>query len=255
MKTRKLKLKPRFFIIVASLFLIVVLAILYYINRPPQKDESLNSKPISSSSISETKQEEVTKDEIVETKSNEKVYKGTYPPILVNGDFPLSPDFKPNIELFDKSHLFDKVASIALRDMIAAAENDGIKLFVISAYRSVSYQEVVFNKMVQKYKDKGQNEKDAHDNAAKYVAIPGTSEHALGLAVDLNSLEVSFEKTKEFDWLYKNCAKFGFILRYPKDKTQNTKINFEPWHYRYVGSTIATKIMKEKVCLEEYLGK
>ena len=88
---------------------------------------------------------------------------------------------------------------------------------------------------------------------AQYIAVPGTSEHSLGLAVDLNSLEESFEQTAQFKWLIEHCAEYGFILRYPKDKEDITGISYEPWHYRYVGEDHAAKIMEQGLCLEEYV--
>ena len=94
--------------------------------------------------------------------------------------------------------------------------------------------------------------------AKEWVALPGTSEHQSGLCCDLHNLpsaSQAFANTEEYRWLLQNCAKFGFILRYPKDKTDITKIMFEPWHYRYVGRYHAQIIMSEGLCLEEYMAQ
>lgn len=106
---------------------------------------------------------------------------------------------------------------------------------------------------MEEYKNLGYSEADAKLEAGKWVAVPGTSEHCLGYAADLCSLEESFENSEQFAWLQEHCAEYGFILRYPKDKVDITKISYEPWHYRYVGSNHAQIIMSQGLCLEEYL--
>lgn len=173
-------------------------------------------------------------------------------PILVNPKNKIPKDYEPNLVKIDNGYYLDKQAATAYNKMKKAATKDGISLWVVSAYRSQERQVTVFNNKVKEYMNMGYSKNQAYDKASKFVAIPGTSEHSLGLALDINSLYQNFEKTKEFKWLYKNCAKYGFILRYPKDKTDITQINYEPWHYRYVGTTIAKEIMKDKICLEEY---
>ena len=99
---------------------------------------------------------------------------------------------------------------------------------------------------------------EAEELAAAEVARPGTSEHQLGLAVDIISnvhpeLDESWAQTEEAEWLKENCADYGFILRYPPDKSGITGIVWEPWHFRYVGEEAAQYIMENDLCLEEYL--
>ena len=101
---------------------------------------------------------------------------------------------------------------------------------------------------------------EAYEETAKSVAIPGTSEHATGLALDITSAEFPElddrqAETAESQWLADNCWKYGFILRYPPEKSEITKIVYEPWHYRYVGKEAAKEITEQGVTLEEYLGK
>ena len=91
--------------------------------------------------------------------------------------------------------------------------------------------------------------------AEKYVAIPDTSEHQLGLSVDINADTDKCSSEKVYQWLDENAYKYGFVKRYPEDKTDITGISNEPWHYRYVGTTVAKIMKEENLCLEEYLGK
>ena len=124
----------------------------------------------------------------------------------------------------------------------------GLPLIVDSGYRSYDYQQVVLNELI---KEKG-------DEAYKLVALPGTSEHQTGLAVDFAYYENGIynddvkEDDKEAIWLKNNCWKYGFILRYPKGKENITGYNFEPWHFRFVGLELAKKIYDEDLTLEEY---
>ncbi len=131
-------------------------------------------------------------------------------------------------------------------DMIEAAKRENIKLTVISAYRTSEYQNTLFNNSVNK---------NGLDHALMYSAKSNYSEHQLGLAVDFNSVDVNFDQTEEFKWLKNNAYKYGFILRYPKDKEFITGYSYEPWHYRYLGIDIATKIYKENITYEEYIVK
>ena len=134
----------------------------------------------------------------------------------------------------------------AVIDMIEAAKRENINLLVISAYRTSARQNSLFNNSVNK---------NGMEHALLYSAKSGHSEHQLGLAVDFNTTQESFEKTKEFEWLKNNAYKYGFILRYPKGKEFITGYGYEPWHYRYVGIDISTKIFKENITYEEYIVK
>lgn len=91
--------------------------------------------------------------------------------------------------------------------------------------------------------------------AEKYVAIPDTSEQQLGLSVDINADTDKCSSEKVYQWLDENAYKYGFVKRYPEDKTDITGISNEPWHYRYVGTTVAKIMKEENLCLEEYLEK
>ena len=146
----------------------------------------------------------------------------------------------------------------AARKMLKDAKKAGMQIVICSAYRSVERQEQVFNDSLKDRLNQGMSYWDAFADNRLSVAEPGTSEHALGLALDLISnqyteLDKGQEDTKEAKWLKENCHKYGFILRYPSEKTDITGIIYEPWHYRYVGVEHATKIMESGLTLEEYL--
>lgn len=175
-------------------------------------------------------------------------------PILVNPTNKIPDGYQPNAVDLGNGYSLNKRAANAYTDMWNAAAKDGISLWLVSAYRTTEKQQSNFDAKVQEFKNKGLNDQEAYAATAKIIAVPGTSEHSLGLAVDVNSLEQSFENTKAYQWLVENCANYGFVLRYPKDKEEITEIIFEPWHYRYVGDNHAKIIMENKICLEEYLA-
>lgn len=136
------------------------------------------------------------------------------------------------------------------RAMFEEAKKDGIKLLGVSAYRTNYTQRQIYNNNIR---TKGKS------HTEKYSAAPGKSEHETGLAIDVVSSEhrnltKSFENTKAFKWLDNNAQKFGFILRYPKDKVGVTKYEYEPWHYRYVGVENAKEIKESGLCLDEYVN-
>lgn len=180
--------------------------------------------------------------------------------ILVNRDYILPEGFTParlvnSVTGDSDSKKLDYRVAPHYNDMYQAAKKDGIILETVSGYRSYDLQKNNFSNKIQKYRDMGYSKADATVEAAKIILPPGTSEHNLGFAMDICSLEESFENTKEFRWLVKNAADYGFILRYPKDKQDVTKIVYEPWHWRYVGVDNAKKINDSGLCLEEYLHK
>ncbi len=183
--------------------------------------------------------------------------------ILLNPDNALPEGFEPDLKKFSfngTSGYVDARTYDAFHAMFSAAKEDGITLTVRSAYRSVSTQTVNFNNKVQEYKNKGYSDEKAFATAATIIAVPGTSEHHTGLAMDIltpsyNRLNEGFAQTDAAKWLFAHCAEYGFILRYPEDKTDITKIIYEPWHYRYVGVTAAKIITEEGICYEEFVAK
>lgn len=178
---------------------------------------------------------------------------------MVNANNPLPKGYVPETEKINSTgHMFDTRAAAALKKMLSDGNETGLELMVCSAYRSNERQTKLFNEMKDGYIAKGMTEQEAYDKTRTIRAIPGTSEHETALAADIVSvnyqtLDNGFEKTPEFKWLYENCAEYGFILRYPRDKTNITGTIYEPWHYRYVGVDMAKEIMSQSICLEEYV--
>lgn len=178
--------------------------------------------------------------------------------ILVNGDHLMPEDYEVELTEVGDGHQVDSRIARALLDMLEAGEADGHAIWIASSYRTMEKQTQLYENKVAKLRRQGYSEEEALKEAATVVAIPGTSEHQLGLAVDLVSSEYTGlderqERTKSYQWLVKHCAEYGFILRYPNGKTKITGIIYEPWHFRYVGVEAAKEIMEQGVCLEEYL--
>ena len=163
-----------------------------------------------------------------------------------------------------QGYKFDSRIAGKVRELIAAAKEDGYSLAIVSGYRTMDRSRVLYANKIAEYQAMGYDEATARVEAAKWVAPPGTSEQDSGLAMDIVSgdyytkysdLVEEFENEPEAVWLRENCARFGFILRFPKDKVEVTGINYEPWHFRYVGEEHAAAIMEQGLCLEEYLGE
>jgi D-alanyl-D-alanine carboxypeptidase len=137
--------------------------------------------------------------------------------------------------------------------MLDDARNEGMHAEVVSGYRSAEEQQRMMDEKIAQYQDEGYSDERARAEAELWVAAPGTSEHHLGLAVDINADGINSTGEDVYGWLEENSHKYGFILRYPPGKTDITGILYEPWHYRYVGTPTATEIYHQGLCLEEYL--
>jgi len=189
--------------------------------------------------------------------------------ILVSSNHLLGRDYVPEnmvdiqkqVSSLNREILLERTAAEALESMLNAMEGQVTKtLTVVSGYRTYEYQENLFNKEVDSFL-KTMGREEAKIQAAKLVALPGGSEHQTGLALDISTdsldykLTESFENTDCYKWLAANCADYGFIVRYPKDKVNETGISYEPWHLRYVGVENAKSITKQNLSLEEYCQK
>lgn len=172
--------------------------------------------------------------------------------ILVNKYNYLTEDYVPeNLQTVDKKYSSKTLqlvdyAKEAFEDLSEAASKENYTVLAMSSYRSYQYQYNLYNRYVSN---------DGVEAADTYSARPGYSEHQTGLAVDVyNGKEdfTNFEKTKEYNWMQDNAYKFGFILRFPKDKVLETGYQYESWHYRYVGKEIAKYIHDNNLCFEEY---
>ena len=178
---------------------------------------------------------------------------------LVNYKNKIPDDWKVDLVSLNDQQSIDQRAYQELKNMLNDAKNEGLNIIVCSSYRTYDKQKELFVNKVKEYLKEGYGYNEAQEAASMWVAKPNTSEHQLGLAVDLVSkknqrLDDSQERTAEQQWLIKNCWRYGFILRYPSNKSDLTKVGYEPWHYRFVGKEHAKKITEQGVCLEEYLN-
>ena len=179
---------------------------------------------------------------------------------LVNPWNPLPDDWTVDLVTLDDGHRVDSRCYEAYMEMINACKAAGYSPVNCSSYRTQETQQSLYDNKVQRLISSGMSEDEAKTEAAKAVAIPGTSEHQLGLAVDLvdanmQDLTSAQESTETQKWLMANSWRYGFIHRYPNGKTDITGIIYEPWHYRYVGKDAAQEIFNRDITLEEYLGK
>lgn len=179
--------------------------------------------------------------------------------LLVNPWYSIPDDFAITLAQLKNGQSVDERIYTDLHAMMEDCRAAGLSPLICSSYRTMQKQTSLFNRKVKKYLALGYSETEAIGQAGKWIAIPGTSEHQLGLAVDIvaesnQRLDKSQEKTAEQQWLMENCHKYGFVLRYPIDKSDITGIKYEPWHYRYVGKEVAAEITERGICLEEYLG-
>lgn len=187
----------------------------------------------------------------------EEEEKDSWELILVNSQNTLPRDFTVDLIRFENTRVDCRIAE-PLQKMIDAAKDEGIVLSVCSGFRSVSEQDALYLAKCLSYIANGYSEEAGNILASQYLQKGGASEHHTGLAVDFLTdgvfeLNESFAETAAYTWLTNNAAEYGFIERYPKDKSEITGILWEPWHYRYVGESHAAAISSKALCLEEYL--
>lgn len=172
--------------------------------------------------------------------------------ILVNAANPIPEDYNVQTAEITDGVLIDKRIEKKLSKMMEAAEKEGISLKVVSGYRTREQQEKIYQDEIELFLQEGYEQVVAEKLAKQWVAVPGTSEHETGLAVDINPDEQNTDRDNAYSWLAQNAAQYGFVRRYPKDKELITGIVNEPWHYRYVGKENAIKMVNKNLCLEEY---
>lgn len=177
---------------------------------------------------------------------------------LISAAHPLPEDFEvPELTKLKGGHAIDSRVYPALQQMMDDCRAAGLNPVICSSYRTHDKQEELFRKKVNTLRKQGYSQEEAETEAARWVARPGTSEHETGLAVDIvdksyQLLDEKQEQTPVQQWLMAHCAEYGFILRYPVEKSDLTGIGYEPWHYRYVGVEAAKAITEQGLCLEEY---
>ena len=175
------------------------------------------------------------------------------PLILVNQETPFPENVNLNLVKFQNKEVADIIYN-DLVDMYNAALKEDITLKINNAYRSKEAQTTLFNDKMHEYENEGYNEEKAYKQTKLTVQVPGYSEHETGLAIDFSNEGHYDENNQMWEWLKNNAYKYGFILRYPKNKYDITQIEYEPWHYRYVGKKAAKEITNKNITLEEYLG-
>lgn len=184
--------------------------------------------------------------------------------VLVNPWNPVPEGYQ--VELVELSNIYStagitvgaEMEEDLLRMMNECNAQSGGRSCVVSGYRDISTQNDIYEDEVEKLTAQGYSEAAAKTEAATRVALPGTSEHQMGLAVDINDtqswgVDVSQEELPAIQWLMEHCYEYGFILRYPEGKTPVTGIIYEPWHFRYVGTELSMELKELGLTLEEYL--
>lgn len=260
-------------LILILIILVMILAIFILINKKAEvqleNEEKLNSKL---SKIYENTEDNSSENQNLNKTKNTMVIMGSnniensinieeknkkiddWRLLLVNYENNMPEDFQIELIAIDKTRSIDARVYQELMQMIKDMKNQRVSnIWIQSAYRSIEKQEQLYYNRVNEYISQGLSRQEAENLTSQLINKPETSEHNLGLAVDFNYVDFNFEKTKEYKWLKENAENYGFILRYPKEKEDITKVDYEPWHWRYVGVEHAKKMNEQKMCLEEYV--
>jgi len=190
--------------------------------------------------------------------SSQKLSRNDWKLILINKHHSIPEGYEFPLGNINASMRCDERIIPDLLEMLKAARNDGVSLIICSPYRDLNRQEALFNRKIKAYMRQGMSYLEAYQISSQAVTVPGSSEHQLGLAIDFltnnySSLNEGFADTQAGKWLAEHGCEYGFILRYPKGKEYITGIEYEPWHYRYVGKEAATQIMQQNLTLEEFV--
>lgn len=172
--------------------------------------------------------------------------------MLVNNKSAIPENYEPKLVEVSDGEKVDERIYEPLMEMLEAAKEANLNQLpiVVSGYRTQKKQQKIFDKKIAEFRKKGHSKSESEELAKQWVAIPGYSEHQIGLAVDINGATYDL-----YFWLQENSYKYGFIFRYPGDKTDITGVSEEVWHYRYVGVKAATEMYERGICLEEYLAE
>lgn len=173
--------------------------------------------------------------------------------ILVNKDYAIPGHYELELTQLSNGKEVDSRIYPALQEMFDDARMSGLQLYVREGYRTWEEQQAIMEERIAEYQAQGYSKQEAKKMAEGYVSIPGTSEHQLGLSVDVNADTSASSSDEVYAWLDANAYRYGFIKRYPSDKTEITGVNHEPWHYRYVGREAAEEMKENNFCLEEYV--
>ena len=243
----------------AGIVLIALLIILYFVffggNDGDVAPGTSGSVPSSTSQPADSTPPDASSAAPVETIPRDEWYM-----VLANRSSVLPGDFTVAETATVGEAVVDARIAEALRQMVNDAAAAGVKLKPTNGYRSIARQQELWDARVKTLMEGGLSQADAETKAIDYTSAPGTSDHNTGLGLDIVSedhpaKDAGFAETAAAQWLAEHAADYGFILRYPSDKTEATGMDYEPWHYRYVGSEQAHKIKESGLCLEEYLAQ
>ena len=178
---------------------------------------------------------------------------------LMNREYILEGELELDLADIGNGHELESEAAEAITRMVKDARQEGLYINVTSSYRTYNYQVSLFQNKIRRLENSGYTHTNAVKEAGTVVAVPGTSEHQLGLSVDFvtnryKSLDEGIRSTKEYKWVEQHAWEYGYVIRYPSDKSDITGIISEPWHLRYVGIPAAKLISEQDLCLEEFLG-
>lgn len=242
-------------IIIPVFFTAVLLGMLYLLfsedNSPKYENSSIAVSPVESQpniTIGDYVPEESTENDTLQSSSTDTDWNL----ILVNKWNPIPESYTVTLVEVPGGERVDERIYEPLMEMLEAAKEDNWNQLpkVVSGYRTQETQQELYDEKISKFKQQGYSETEAVEQAEQWVAVPGYSEHQLGIAVDINGATYDL-----YFWLQENSYKYGFIFRYPAGKTDITGTAEEVWHYRYVGVEVATEMYEQGVCLEEYLDK
>ena len=243
----------------AGIVLIALLIILYFVFFGGKDGDVApgisGSVPSSTSQPADSTPPDASSAAPVETIPRDEWYM-----VLANRSSVLPGDFTVAETATVGEAVIDARIAEALRQMVNDAAATGVKLKPTNGYRSIARQQELWDARVKTLMEGGLSQADAETKAIDYTSAPGTSDHNTGLGLDIVSedhpaKDAGFAETAAAQWLAEHAADYGFILRYPSDKTEATGMDYEPWHYRYVGSEQAHKIKESGLCLEEYLAQ
>lgn len=172
--------------------------------------------------------------------------------IVVNRWNELPEDYSVELTELSNGQKVDSRIYPYLQEMFDAARTEDVYPVVREGYRTAEEQQEILDDKIQSYINQGYSQVKAERTAKEWVALPGTSEHQLGIAVDINADKSKCSNEDVYGWLAENAYKYGFVLRYPPGKQKITGTSYEPWHYRYVGEEAAKEIYERGICLEEY---
>lgn len=172
--------------------------------------------------------------------------------IVVNRWNELPEDYDVELTELSNGQMVDSRIYPYLQEMFDAGRTEDVYPVVREGYRTAEEQQEILDDKIQSYINQGYSQVKAERTAKEWVALPGTSEHQLGIAVDINADKSKCSNEDVYEWLAENAYKYGFVLRYPPGKQKITGTSYEPWHYRYVGEEAAKEIYEREICLEEY---